>query len=75
MYQKFHALITTQVDEHRADAKPGTLPDTEPTAWAILGLGMMTNITHELGLLTHDTQNQMVHEVGMHLLDGTKDHT
>ncbi len=70
MYRKFHTFIIGQVNEHRADAKPDTQPGVELTAWAIIGLGMMTNITHELDLLTHDTQGQMVHDVGLHLLDG-----
>jgi len=74
MYQKFHTFIVGQVQEHRADAKSESQPDAELTAWAIIGLGTMTNIAHELALLTQDTQERMVQDVGLLLFDGVKDH-
>ena len=70
MYQKFHTFIIGQVQEHRTGTKSGQHPDAALTAWAVIGLGMIANITHELELLPHDTQGRMVHDVGMRLFDG-----
>ncbi len=70
MYQKFHSFIIGQVQEHRADKDHNEHPDAALTAWAVIGLGMMANITHELKLLPHDMRGRMVHDVGTHLLDG-----
>jgi len=68
MYQKFHTFIIGQVHEHRTGVDNGGHPDAALTAWAVIGLGMIANITHELALLAQNTQAQMVHDVGAHLL-------
>jgi AcrR family transcriptional regulator len=72
MYQKFHTFIIGQLQEHRSGTN-SMHPDAAMTAWAVIGLGMMANITQELELLPRDMQGRMVHDVGEHLLDGTKD--
>lgn len=73
MYKKFHRFIIDVVETHRGDAGAGDDPSAAVTAWAIIGLGTMTNITCELDLLNHKTQNRMVRDVGKLLMDGERD--
>ncbi len=73
MYQKFHTFIVEQVQTNQGDTNAGGQPDAAMTAWAVIGLGMMANITQELGLLPHETQGQMVREVGAKMLNSVPD--
>jgi AcrR family transcriptional regulator len=70
MYRKFHKFIAEQVKEHRGLTHSGDHPDTALTAWAVIGMGMMVNITHELDLLNRKTQGRLLHDVGKLLLEG-----
>lgn len=70
MYRKFHKFIAEQVKEHRGLTLSGDHPDTAMTAWAVIGMGMMGNITHELDLLNRKTQGRLFHDVGKLLLKG-----
>jgi AcrR family transcriptional regulator len=72
MYRRFHQFIVVQVAEHRGGAEADRFPDAELTAWAIIGLGMMTNITQELKQIPHKTRGRMVKDVGTHLLNGQR---
>lgn len=72
MYRRFHQFIVEQVAEHRGGAEADRFPDAELTAWAIIGLGMMTNITQELKQIPHKTRGRMVKDVGTHLLNGQR---
>lgn len=69
MFQKFHTFITQQVQAQKRGAEEGAQPAEMLTAWGIIGLGMMANITQELQLLDRDTQGQMVNEVGLQMLN------
>lgn len=69
MFQKFHTFITEQVQAQRGGTPGDAQPDETLTAWGIIGLGMMANITQELQLLNRDTQGQMVNEVGLQMLN------
>lgn len=70
MYKKFHSFIVGQVKAHRDEAGAGDDPDAALTAWAVIGLGMMTNITYELGLLNSKAQGRLFKDVGTMLLEG-----
>ncbi len=72
MFQKFHTFITQQVQAQREGAHDAGQPDEMLTAWGIIGLGMMANITQELKLLNRDTQGQMVNEVGLQMLNAKR---
>ena len=73
MYRKFHRFIIGQVKAHRETAGSADHPDATLTAWSVIALGMMTNITHELGLLNSKAQGKLFQEVGRLLLEGGDD--
>lgn len=73
MYTKFQNFIIGQVEAHRDGAGCGDDPDAALTAWAVIGLGMMTNITLELGLLDTKAQTRLIRGVGSLLLEGRRD--
>ena len=70
MYHDFHRFIIGQVKEHRAHTDAGDHPDAELTAWAVIGLGTMSNIMNELGLMPRLAQGRLFQDVGRLLLRG-----
>ncbi len=70
MYGRFHRFIRGQVAAHRDGSGRSTLPDEAASAWAIVGLGNVANISRELGLLTGRGRKKMFGEAGRLLLDG-----
>ncbi len=70
MYGRFHRFIRGQIVAHRNSPRSSTLPDETVCAWAIVGLGNMANISHELGLITDRGRKKMFGEAGRLLLDG-----
>jgi AcrR family transcriptional regulator len=73
MYQKFHTFIVTLVQTNQGNNLEGGYPDAALTAWAVIGLGMMANITGDLGLLSHDQRGRMVCEVGAQMFNSVPD--
>ncbi len=70
MYRRFHRFVIKQVREYRESLGLEDHPDAALSAWAVIGLGMMTNINHELGLLNSAKQKKFLHDIGMQLLHG-----
>jgi len=70
MYERFQRFIRRQVVEHRDGQSQGTHPDATVSAWAIVGLGNVANISRELGLLTDRQRKRLMADAGRLLLDG-----
>ncbi len=70
MYKKFHRFIIGQVKAHRDEVDAGDDPNAALTAWAVIGLGTMTNIANELGLLNPKAQTRLIRDVGVLLMEG-----
>lgn len=70
MYGRFHRFVRRQLAAHRNSTGGSALPDETVSAWAIIGLGNLANIAHELGLLTDRGRKRMFGEAGRLLLDG-----
>ena len=70
MFTRFHRFVHAQVaaQRRRRDALPPEL-----VAWALLGLGTVGNIAHELGLLAPTARQRLLGEVGRELLGPTPD--
>lgn len=72
MYGRYQAFIERRVSEHRggsAAAKRGRAgPDL--TAWAIVGLGTVTSISRDLGLLSAKDRKRLWEQMGRVLLEG-----
>lgn len=72
MYRRFHRFVADRLREHRTAAgRPDAGPDPALCAWAIIGLGTLTNISMELGLLGRDRRRALMTHVGSFLLDGS----
>ena len=72
MYGRFHRFIRGQIAAHRDGGRISGLPDEMVSAWAIVGLGNVANISRELGLLTGRGRKRMFGEAGQLLLDGQR---
>ncbi len=70
MYGRFHRFIRAQIAAHRDGAGGNALPDETVSAWAIVGLGNLANISRELGLLTDKGRKRLIGSAGRLLLDG-----
>ena len=72
MYSRFHKFIRGHVSGHRNGARVRRSPDEAISAWAIIGLGNLANISRELELLTDRVRRKMFAEAGRLMLDGTR---
>ena len=70
MYERFQRFIHRRVAEHRDTRFKGMRPDAVVTAWAIIGLGNVANISRELGLLTDRQRRRLIADAGRLLLEG-----
>ena len=70
MYGRFHRFIREQIVAHRKGAGNAALPDATASAWAIVGLGNLANISRELGLLSDRGRKRLMDTAGRLLLDG-----
>ena len=70
MYGRFQRFIRRQIAEHRQRRGGRTAPDPALCAWAIVGLGNVSNIARELGLLTDKGRKRLMGDVGRLLLQG-----
>ncbi len=70
MYGRFHRFIRAQIVAHRHGAGNAALPEATASAWAIVGLGTLANISRELGLLTDRGRKRLMDTTGRLLLDG-----
>lgn len=69
MYGRFHRFIRKHIVEHRRGAGD-SLPDASVSAWAIVGLGNVANVSRELGLLGDSSRKHLFFDAGRVLLDG-----
>ena len=82
LYQQFHKVISGYVRDHREKLrqdsdklKSGVLEfslSDEDTAWAMIGLGSIFDIQHELGVGTMARRREMLGESISSLLNSTK---
>jgi len=72
MYQRFHRFVEGQVDSARAQpaarrSSAATAPDADQAAWALIGLGTVTSIVNELGLLGARARGELFRAVAERL--------
>ena len=74
MYRRFHRFITDRITEHRgADetgASAGNRLSIEATAWSIIGLATIADISNALGMMSRDKRRGLLATAGGILLDG-----
>lgn len=71
MYRHFHKLIREQMERHRAGGG-GERTEVELSAWGIIGLATMANISREFGLMADDRRRRLFAEVGRDVLEGRR---
>jgi AcrR family transcriptional regulator len=70
MYSRYQSFIVRRLREHRGGGDHRV--DGDLSAWALIGLGTITSIARELGLLTPVSRRQLWETAGRHLLDGRR---
>jgi AcrR family transcriptional regulator len=70
-YRRFHRYIRDRIAEHRAARGLRGGLDPDAAAWAVLGLGTISSIGREVGLLTGGARRTLLLEVGRVLLEGS----
>lgn len=73
MYTRFHRFIRKHIAAHQEDDGEGPFPIADLAAWALVGLGTMSNISRELGLLSERRRIKLVNEIGWLLINGKID--
>ncbi len=68
-YRRFHRYIRDRIVEHRAARGIRGGVDPDAAAWAILGLGTISSIGREVGLLSSAARRSLLSEVGRTLLE------
>ena len=68
MYSRYNSFIVRRLNEHRGDREDCVADGL--SAWALIGLGTITSIGRELGLLSPEARQKLWEEAGRHMLDG-----
>lgn len=71
-YRRFHRYVRDKIVEHRAARRIEGGVDPDAAAWAILGLGTISSIGREAGLLTVAARRRLLSEAGRALLEGRR---
>lgn len=69
MYRRFHKFISEQISGHRG-LRRRAATDLAMSAWGVIGLGTLTSIVQELGLLKPQERKRFMADVGKLLIDG-----
>lgn len=69
MYRRYHRFIERELAAHRAAAGGTGGPHPSLAAWAVVGLGTVSNIARELGLLGEPRRRRLFASIGRLLLD------
>lgn len=69
MYTRYQRFVRDHVLEHRKRRGKAAAADAAAIAWALIGLGTVSNICAELRLLGVDARRQLMSQVGSALLD------
>lgn len=69
MFESFHQEIGLRIGEHRQE-RGGEGLDVDQAAWAFLGLGMLANLSRDVGLFGERERCSLIAAVGRLLLEG-----
>ncbi|MEM8884499.1 MAG: TetR/AcrR family transcriptional regulator [Planctomycetota bacterium] len=70
MYGRYQSFVQRRLEEHRAE-KGGKMKrvGADLSAWAILGMGTVTSIGRDLGLLSNDDRRRLWEQIGRVLIE------
>ena len=66
MYRRYHEFIIRQITDHRGGRRAAASPDL--SAWALIGMGTISSIGRELGVLAPDLRRRLWERIGPLLL-------
>jgi len=70
MYNRFFRFIQAQIAVHQENnAKVKSPGGSDLSAWAVIGLGTVANISRELNLISDRKRKQLINSIGGSLLD------
>lgn len=69
-FGNFHEEISSRITEHRGRQEEPSPIDAEQAAWALLGLGMVVNLSRDVDLFGEGKRRSLLAEVGRILLEG-----
>ncbi len=72
MFRRFQTFIDRQVADHRAESGRGAVPDSAAAAWAIIGIGLASDVMRELRLAPLAERRDTWEQAGGFLLDGAE---
>ena len=72
LYQRFHEVLTHYVMQHRQRRGIRSPLSDEATAWALIGLGSVFDIQHDLGQGTMEQRRMSLGETSTAILNMTK---
>ena len=72
LYHQFHKLLSGYVAQHRQVRGIRSSLSSEATAWAMIGLGSIFDIQHDLGIGSMSGRRQMLGEATTRLLNMTE---
>lgn len=70
MFESFHRQIRTRIEQHRLEADGTAAAGAEAAAWALLGVGMIANLSRDLDLFDDAAREALISDVGRLLLEG-----
>ncbi len=71
MFHSFHKEISGRIEEHGERRKGASALDAEQAAWALVGLGLLANLSRDVKLFGEQRRRSLIAEVGRLLLEGT----
>lgn len=69
-FESFHREIGSRIEEHRAETAGVASVDAGKAAWALVGLGMVANLSRDVKLFGERERRDLLAEVGRLLLEG-----
>lgn len=69
MFERFQGEIAGRIAEHRKHSGDRGV-DVDQAAWAIIGMGMVANISRDVGTFDESERRALISQVGRLLLDG-----
>jgi len=70
MYRRFHERLCKLIETNRKGRNSPAGLSTDATAWAMIGLATVSNITRELKLLRPRQREDMFAQIGKYLIQG-----
>ena len=69
-FKSFHREIASRIEEHRGENPGSSSVDVDEAAWALVGLGMVANLSRDVKLFGERERRELLANAGRFLLEG-----